>query len=144
MRTAPLLCCLPHHMQYGGFTLPLAYGRGILGLKVGPLSEREPLTTVVGAPISLPSFDGGQAVLVRASLGCRVAQSKGCSAAATGRHTSSRLPCPAHPAGDLRGEAGRAHVDACHALYCAALQKLYDEHKEQYAPNRTRDLRFVE
>ena len=48
------------------------------------------------------------------------------------------------PAGDLRSEAGRAHVDACHALYCAALQKLYDEHKERYAPNRKQDLRFVE
>jgi 2-acylglycerol O-acyltransferase 2 len=46
--------------------------------------------------------------------------------------------------GDLRSEAGRAHVDACHALYCAALQQLYDEHKDKYAPNRTRDMRFVE
>ena len=35
-------------------------------------------------------------------------------------------------------------MDACHALYCAALQKLYDEHKQRYAPNRRRDLRFIE
>jgi len=52
-------------------------------------------------------------------------------------------PAPPLP-GDLRSEAGRAHVDACHALYCAALQQLYDEHKDKYAPHRTRDMRFVE
>lgn len=46
--------------QYGGFTLPLAYGRGILGLKYGPLPERDPLTTVVGAPVALPPFHGGR------------------------------------------------------------------------------------
>ena len=46
--------------------------------------------------------------------------------------------------GDLRSEAGRAHVDACHALYCTALQRLYDEHKNTYAPHRSRDMRFVE
>ncbi len=51
---------------------------------------------------------------------------------------------PLSPAGDLRSEAGRAHVDACHALYCAALQQLYDEHKDKYAPNRIQDMRFVE
>ena len=51
------------------------------------------------------------------------------------------LPCPA---GDLRSEAGRAHVDACHALYRTALQQLYDEHKDTYAPNRMRNMRFVE
>ena len=57
--------------------------------------------------------------------------------------TSPALLCPA-PAGDLRSEAGRAHVDACHALYCAALQKLYDEHKDKYAPNRVQDMQFIE
>ncbi len=46
-------------LQYGGFTLPLAYGRGILGLRVGPLPEWQPLTTVIGAPIALPAFKGG-------------------------------------------------------------------------------------
>ncbi|KAI7841882.1 hypothetical protein COHA_004411 [Chlorella ohadii] len=89
--------------KYGGFTLPLAYGRGILGLSAGPWPEKVPLAAVVGAPLELPPFKG-----------------------------------------DLRSEAGRAHVDACHALYCAALQKLYDEHKDKYAPHRTRDMRFVE
>lgn len=46
-------------VQYGGFTLPLAYGRGILELKYGPLPERDPLTTVVGAPVALPPLQGG-------------------------------------------------------------------------------------
>ncbi|KAI7841881.1 hypothetical protein COHA_004410 [Chlorella ohadii] len=54
------------------------------------------------------------------------------------------LARPPDHCGDLRSEAGRAHVDACHALYCAALQQLYDEHKDKYAPNRIQDMRFVE
>ena len=52
--------CLLFPLQYGGFTLPLAYGRGILGLKWGPLPERHPLTTVIGAPIALPPFEGAE------------------------------------------------------------------------------------
>lgn len=46
--------------------------------------------------------------------------------------------------GDLRSEEGRRHVDACHTMYCHALQELYDAHKEKYAPDRKRDMRFVE
>ena len=64
-----------------------------------------------------------------------------CCCHSTGTHLVA--PCP-RAAGDLRSEAGRAHVDACHALYCAALQRLYDEHKDAYAPHRARDMRFVE
>lgn len=132
-------------LQYAGFTLPLAYGRGILGLRVGPLPEREPLATVIGAPVPLPPFKGGP-------VGPGVGMWGRWEPGACSHHTiaNDAMPCTPtaasilHPAGDLRSEKGSAHVDACHALYCEALRRLYDEHKDKYAPNRKRDMRFVE
>eukprot|EP00887_Chlorella_sp_A99_P006338 scaffold3.g6338.t1 len=41
-----------------GFTLPLAYGQGILGLRRGPWPLRRPLNIVVGAPLQLPQYRG--------------------------------------------------------------------------------------
>jgi hypothetical protein len=35
-------------------------------------------------------------------------------------------------------------VRACHARYCAALQELYDRHKDEFAPNRKQDMHLVE
>lgn len=86
-----------------GFTVPRGHGRGILNIKSGPLPERVPLVTVIGAPIRLPEFKG-----------------------------------------DLRSDEGQAVVDACHRRYCEALVDLYDQHKDEYAPNRAQDMRFVE
>ncbi|EFN54313.1 hypothetical protein CHLNCDRAFT_25068 [Chlorella variabilis] len=48
------------------------------------------------------------------------------------------------PLRDLRSEDGRAVVEECHARYCAALQALYDKYKDEFAPSRVRDMRFVE
>lgn len=47
-------------------------------------------------------------------------------------------------AGDLRSDEGQAVVDACHRRYCEALVDLYDQHKDEYAPDRAQDMRFVE
>ena len=47
-------------------------------------------------------------------------------------------------AGDPHSEEGRAVVEACHARYCAALQELYDRHKDEFAPKRKQDMRLVE
>jgi len=51
-------------MKKLGFSLPLAYGRGVFNYNVGILPHRQPLTSVVGAPIPLeavaeddPSFN---------------------------------------------------------------------------------------
>ncbi|BDA43207.1 Diacylglycerol O-acyltransferase 2 [Coccomyxa sp. Obi] len=41
-----------------GFTLPFVYGRGLFGVPVGMLPHRVPLTSVVGAPIPVPKFNG--------------------------------------------------------------------------------------
>ncbi len=46
-----------------GFTLPFVYGRGLFGVPVGMLPHRVPLTSVVGAPISVPKFTGDLALL---------------------------------------------------------------------------------
>ena len=46
-----------------GFTLPFVYGRGLFGVPVGMLPHRVPLTSVVGAPISVPKFTGDLARL---------------------------------------------------------------------------------
>ncbi|KAL4421554.1 hypothetical protein ABPG75_010845 [Micractinium tetrahymenae] len=45
--------------------------------------------------------------------------------------------------GDLRSAEGQTVVDACHARYCAALQALYNAHKDELALGRRRDLQFV-
>ncbi len=44
---------------------------------------------------------------------------------------------------DRTVDPSREQVNALHATYCAALRELYDQHKEQYAPNRKRDMCFV-
>lgn len=40
-------------------------------------------------------------------------------------------------------EAFNAAVDALHVQYCAALQALFDAHKDAYAPNRRGELEIV-
>ena len=47
-------------------------------------------------------------------------------------------------AGNLRSKEGCAVVEECHARYCKALMALYNKHKDEYAPNRVRDMRIVE
>jgi 2-acylglycerol O-acyltransferase 2 len=34
-------------------------------------------------------------------------------------------------------------VDEYHKMYMEALQKLWDDHKDKYAPDRMREMRFV-
>lgn len=128
--------------QATGFAMPLqdaVTGRGILNLRRGPLPKPVPLVTVVGAPIQLPPFEGAGG---RAAAGWLELH----SALRCGQQVAHPTPPPsaAAHAGDLRSEAGRAHVDACHARYCAALQALWDAHKDAYAPNRKQEMRFVE
>jgi 2-acylglycerol O-acyltransferase 2 len=47
------------HAQLFGFTLPLARGVAIVGALPGILPRRRPLNIVVGAPIPVRRFDGG-------------------------------------------------------------------------------------
>lgn len=134
--------------QLTGFAMPLqdaVTGAGVLGLKGGPLPRPVPLVTVVGAPLRLPPFSGEAARPGRASASLH----GGAAFTAVGMpspHRSPAAPCrPPHArAGDLRSDEGRAHVDACHARYCEALQALYDAHKDRYAPGRLQEMRFVE
>ncbi|KAK9823573.1 hypothetical protein WJX72_003923 [[Myrmecia] bisecta] len=46
--------------------------------------------------------------------------------------------------GDLRSEEAVKLADSYHAQYVAALQAMWNKHKEEYAPHRKQDLRIVE
>jgi hypothetical protein len=55
-----------------------------------------------------------------------------------------RSPTVGEPLAVERTEhPSREQVDALHGAYCDALRQLYDRHKEEHAPNRKRDMRFV-
>jgi len=47
-------------------------------------------------------------------------------------------------AGSTADPAFRAATVQLHATYMAALQKLYDDNKEQYHKHRQRDMQFVQ
>lgn len=46
--------------------------------------------------------------------------------------------------GPCSGAEYEAAVDRVHADYCAALQRLWEQHKDTYAPSRRSELRIVE
>lgn len=147
-------------VQICGFAVPRGWGRGILNLKSRPLPERIPLTVVVGEPLRLPPFSGERGALPGWALTdalSRLAVGGGVCcccidflkrrlvpAASPAAARPFTPPSALHRAGDPHSEEGRAVVGACHARYCAALQELYDRHKDEFAPNRKQDLRLVE
>ncbi len=45
--------------------------------------------------------------------------------------------------GDIRGEEGQALAKKYHAIYRAALLKLYDDHKDTYHKDRREELKII-
>ncbi|KAL4526931.1 hypothetical protein Ndes2526A_g01348 [Nannochloris sp. 'desiccata'] len=115
-----------------GFTIPLAFGRGVF-LPYGLLPYPVPLNIVVGAPIEVEKYkgkeeeekeeEGGPASISRVSNG------------------SSSVR------GDGRGRSNdavfEALVDKYHRQYVTALLELFDQHKEKYAKHAS-DMRLLE
>ena len=46
-------------------------------------------------------------------------------------------------AGDIFSPEGKKLVTEYHAQYLTALQKLYDDNKNEYDAGRTREMRFI-
>lgn len=108
-----------------GFTIPLAFGRGVF-LPFGLLPYPVPLHIVVGAPIEVEKYEKKEAA-------------EGGSATSEVSHASSSAD------GGNRGRDAvfEALVDKYHGLYVTALLELFDQHKEKYAKHAA-DMRLLE
>ncbi len=108
-----------------GFALPLVKGRGVFNYRAGLLPHRKAIDAVVGAPIDCPKLKREEItpdVLVP-STHLSITRSL---SASNGRCLTLLLA-----------------QDKYHQLYLVSLQKLYDDYKQVYAPNRRKSLAFV-
>jgi len=108
-----------------GFTIPLAFGRGVF-FPWGLLPYPVPLNIVVGAPIEVGKYERKEA----AEKGPAVSE-------------VSNGKCGVD--GGNRGDDAvfNAQVDKYHRQYVTALLELFDQHKEKYAKHAS-DMRLLE
>eukprot|EP00195_Chlamydomonas_chlamydogama_P001910 CAMPEP_0202915688 /NCGR_PEP_ID=MMETSP1392-20130828/66329_1 /ASSEMBLY_ACC=CAM_ASM_000868 /TAXON_ID=225041 /ORGANISM="Chlamydomonas chlamydogama, Strain SAG 11-48b" /LENGTH=369 /DNA_ID=CAMNT_0049607809 /DNA_START=380 /DNA_END=1489 /DNA_ORIENTATION=+ len=124
--------------RWFSFATPLFWGTGVTG-GFGLLPRNRPLNTVVGAPIEVPRYDPTQYPNHQQQ---QPHSAPSASAPSVSVPSVSGPSLSAGSAATLDANLA-ALIDEYHAKFVAAVQKLYDEHKDKYAVGRVRDLRFV-
>lgn len=150
-----------------GFTVPFFHGVGVF-LPWGIVPYPVPINIVLGGALEVPKFEGAHHFPlpgIRECVPCLLQhsrQNQGHGSSITLELAQHLLPAPsavlhvlvvrhpgcchreacacALPAGDTHSAQFHALVDKYHSQYTAALTKLFDDHKEKFAPGATLEI----